>query len=170
MRRHGSNRPPVAGCRVLSRRMPGRRGAILVVVFVCLAVMTLMFMAVARQASLAHQRAEASQRSLQAQWLAEAGVQRAVARLAADPAYRGETWRLAARDLGGRDDAEIRIQVEKPAGTAATATIRVEADYPPAAELRCRRVQEITVDNKPLKTGGRPQAAKAAGSTSNASD
>ena len=151
MRRPGSNRPSVAGPHALERCVPDRRvpdrGVIMVVVLVCLGVMTLMFMALARQAGLVHRRAEVSQRSLQAQWLAEAGVQRAAARLAADPAYRGETWRLAAQDLGGRDEAEIRIKVEKRAGPAGRSTIRVEADYPPAADLRCRQVEEIMVDS-----------------------
>ena len=32
------------------------------------------------------------ERTLQAEWLAESGVERAVARLAGDTSYRGETW------------------------------------------------------------------------------
>jgi len=154
------HRHPNGGVDAGPRHRPEtRRGMILVVVLVCLAVVTLMFMAVARQAGFSRRTAQLSQRGLQAQWLAEAGVERAAARLAADPAYAGETWHIAAQDLGGRDEAEIRIEVAKTARPPGRSTIRVEADYPPAAELRCRRVKEIEVDEQLLKTGGPSPAA-----------
>ena len=54
------------------------------------------------QGRLAPARAgrRSQERRLQAEWLAESGAQRAVARLARDHDYTGETWSLTARDLG----------------------------------------------------------------------
>lgn len=125
-----------------------RRGTVLVMVVACLVVASMMLVAVARQAALARRSAQAGQRSLQAQWLAEAGVERAVARWAADPAYAGETWRIAAGELDSLDDAEVRIMLQPVAGRPGRSSIRVEADYPRAAELRFRSTKQIEVDRE----------------------
>jgi hypothetical protein len=62
--------------------------------------------------------------------LAEAGLVRAARRLASDPAYAGETWRLDAAAGLPAGAAEIHIEVA-PAEDAATASsLRVVARYP----------------------------------------
>ena len=129
----------------------------MVVVLVCLTVAGIMLVVVARQAGIARRTVDRSLRSAQAQWLTEAGVERAVARLAADPAYAGETWHVSAQELGGRDDAEVRIKIKKVAGRPGRLPVGVEADYPRDALLRCRRVKQIEVDRAPITP---PQAAR----------
>jgi hypothetical protein len=129
----------------------------MVVVLVCLMVAGIMLVGVARQAGIARRTVDRSLWSAQARWLTEAGVERAVARLAADPAYAGETWRVSAQELGGRDDAEVRIRTKELAGRPGRLAVGVEADYPRDALARCRRVKQIEVDREPITS---PQAAR----------
>ena len=96
--------------------------------------------------AMERQAVQMNQRSLQASWLAEAGVERAAARLAADPKYAGETWIISAKELAADDDAVVRIQVETIAGQPERRSVRVEADYADAPEYRCRQVKQIVVD------------------------
>jgi hypothetical protein len=159
------------GCCDFQRR---QRGAILIVVLVCLAVAAAMSVVVVRQIAAERHVVQMNHRSLQALWLAEAGVERAAARLAADPKYAGETWTIPAEELaaGKRgqspfvhstrravpangdcplfpaadDGAVVRIQVETIAGQSERRSVRVEADYPDAPERRCRQVKQIVVD------------------------
>ncbi len=127
-----------------------RRGAILVVVLVCLMVSAAILVCVVRQVGMSRQTQRTSQGSVQAAWLAEAGVERAAARLAANAAYAGETWPIPAAELGGNDDAEVRIKAERMAGRSGQWKIRVEADYPTAPAFRCRRVKEILIDRETM--------------------
>jgi hypothetical protein len=135
-----------------------RHGAILVVVLVCLMVAAAIFVCVVRQVGMSRQAGQTSHRSVQAGWLAEAGAERAAARLAASAAYAGEIWHIPAAELRGTDTAEVRIKAERLAGRAGRWRIRVEADYPTAPELRCRRVKEIVIDREQIAT---PKAAAA---------
>jgi Tfp pilus assembly protein PilX len=149
----------IRGNRKTVRTSRGRRGAVLVVVAVCLALAGVLLLAVTRQAALTRRSTQSSQRRLQAQWLAEAGVERAVARLAADRAYTGETWSIATHALDGQHDAEVRIKTQPVAGRAGRSAVHVEADYPRIAELRCRWTKQIEVDREPIAS---PPAAKSA--------
>ena len=135
-----------------------RRGVIVIVVIVCLMVAAAIIVLVARQAGMQRRTQRTSHWGVQAEWLAEAGIERAAARLAANAAYVGETWHIAAADLGGDDAAEVRIKTEAIANHPGQRMIRVEADYPIAPELRCRRVKQMLVDREKMAS---PPAAKA---------
>ena len=121
-----------------------RRGMLTVVVLVCLLVLTLIAGAILRAGSAHREDQRAAERRLQAEWLAEAGLQRAAARLAADPGYTGETWEIPARELGSADDATVTIAVEKPGGDPKRRTIRAQADYPRDPPRRARSTRQMT--------------------------
>lgn len=133
-----------------------QRGAILIVVLVCLAVAAAISVTVVRQIAAERQAVQMNYRSVQALWLAEAGLERAAARLAADPKYNGETWAIPAMELvadeGKRGQspsagtAVVKIQVETIADQPERRSVRVEADYSDAPERRCRQIKQIVVD------------------------
>ena len=83
---------------------------------------------------------------MQAQWLAEAGVERAVARLAANADYAGETWNIPAEELAGGEAAVVRIHAETIADQPDRRAIHVEADYPDDPQHRCRKIKQIVAD------------------------
>jgi hypothetical protein len=139
-----------------------RRGLTTVAVLVCL-VIILLISGVLLKIGVAHRdRVRAIERSLQAEWLAQAGLDRAVARLASSAGYAGETWALAPRDLGltqaeGGEPARaalVLIKIEKPPGAPDQRLIKVQADFPPDSPHRARHSTQMLVTLGALKTGG----------------
>jgi hypothetical protein len=122
------------------------RGFALAIALICIIVMGLIAAAVLAMARRAGVASRAESRRVQAYWLAEAGVERAAARLAIDPDYRGEAWPIAAEALGGLDAALVRIEVTPTGGRPDRRAVRVEADYPADPTRRARRIRDITID------------------------
>ena len=93
------------------RRSNPRRGLTLIPSLVCLVVATACRAVLLRQAHTERVMVKSLERNEQAQWLAESGLARALARLAADRSYQGETWKLpaeAARRPARRRGADHR--------------------------------------------------------------
>ncbi|MDX1944337.1 MAG: hypothetical protein SFU86_02945 [Pirellulaceae bacterium] len=98
-------------------RLADKRGGALVVALITLLVVG-MIAGTLVTALLAAQRQNRRQHDqAQAQWLAEAGIARGLARLAKKPAYRGETWLAPVRlpevaEDDPRAAGEVTITVE----------------------------------------------------------
>ncbi len=139
-----------------------RRGLTTVAVLVCLVVILLISGVLLKIGVAQHDRERAAEHGLQAEWLAQAGLDRALARLASSAGYAGESWLLAARDLGlpeapgGATDkaALVRIQIEKPPGAPGRRLIKVQADFPPDLPHRARYSTQMLIELGSLKTGG----------------
>jgi len=98
-----------------------RRALLVLSVLACLTLVMLLAAAWLRIIVLERQQLRAQQNRLQAEYLAQSALSRAAARLAANPDYDGETFRVSAESLG--------------AGSPATVTIRLEAGDDPQARL-----------------------------------
>jgi hypothetical protein len=106
---------------------------------------------------------------LQADWLLESGVSRALAH-AADRDYKGETWRLSAADLGLPERstqpngetkvtvhaAIVTIDVDQSEAQTGRRRVRVHADYPVAGDHVSRRSRELLINLEPAKAGAVP--------------
>jgi type II secretory pathway component PulK len=118
---------------------------VLVMLVVVMCVALALFGVWARRAVRAQRRMESRQYRMQAQRLAEAGVRRALARLAADPNFTNETWSVPADQLDQRHAAAVRIEIasspfenklhcqataEFPEGTARRATVAEAVEIP----------------------------------------
>jgi hypothetical protein len=143
----------------LSRRERGRRrGAVLIVILVCLTLATMLLLLLAQAAATEHRASQRHLWTAQAQWIVEAAVERAAARLAADPKYTGETWTITSDELAGDCGGRAKITVEPQGGSATDAfTVRVAVDYPDDPTHRCHRqhatvVELPTADKKLEKT------------------
>jgi hypothetical protein len=137
-----------------------RRGITAVVVLICLVVVSLLS-GVLLKVGMAHrQTVRAEERRLQAEWLAQSGLERARHKLAETALYTGETWKLTAADLGlraaeagGQGAAVVRITVE-PAGSGSSAKrIKVEADCLPDPPRRARHSLQVQVELATQKRG-----------------
>jgi hypothetical protein len=82
---------------------------------------------------------------VQTAWLAESGLERAAERLAADPAYAGETWKIAADRLGGLDAAAVVIRVKKDDSQTDRRLVEVEASYPSEGTPQARLTRQTTI-------------------------
>ncbi len=111
-----------------------RSGLTIIAVMLTLSVLVILGSVVLRATALRRGVARGLEHRMQAQWLAESALERARARLAADPAYKGETWTLTPADLGrpatntATPAAQVAITIEQANdGTAAIAAV---ADLP----------------------------------------
>jgi type II secretory pathway pseudopilin PulG len=125
----------------------------MIVVLVCLIVLAMMGGVLLRRGQAQRGQVEAEERRLQAEWLAEAGLERASARLAESPEYNGEIWELSPQDLSGRWPAQVLIEVSKVAGNPGRRQVRVRADYPLQESLRARQSKQTIVELDSSRVG-----------------
>jgi hypothetical protein len=124
-----------------------RRGAILVVIIVCFALAATLFVLLAGSAVAERRAAETRYWSLQAQWLAEAALERAAARLATDAKYDGETWTVPAEQLGGNRPGVVKIGIDRSdVDHPGRRLVRVEAHYPDDPKHRCRWEKQVAME------------------------
>ncbi len=131
---------------------PPRRGTALVVALVALMLVGILGGVLVRRGLEANRRAALSARQAQVAALWQSGLDRARARLAADPAYAGETWAIPAASLGGRESAKVTIRVRPAPNGPARATIQAEFPLESAAPSRTRR--EVTIEAGQKAQGG----------------
>jgi Tfp pilus assembly protein PilX len=143
-RRRNGNARSLCGADCALRAAGKRRGGILVLALICLVLAAALIGTVLRQVQLQRRQIAQHDRRLQAEWLAESGLERAAARLRADPAYSGETWVVPPSDLGGTDPGEVIVHVESTAQMNSR-NIRVEAAYPAQSTERVRRTKQATL-------------------------
>jgi len=132
----------------------GRRAPtayVLVGVIICLTVVMVIATAWMKTIVLEHKHVRAAAHGVQAEYLAASGVERAMARLAEDPGYSGETWRVDRRSLQSRDGATVTIRVLRAPEDPPTRRIRVTAEYPDEGTARAQRTSEISIQ---LPTAG----------------
>lgn len=139
----------------MTRSMTPRRGLALVPALVCVVLVGLLCAAVLRLAHAQRGVAAAEGRRMQAEWLAESGLARASARLAADPGYKGETWELSPAALGSDEAGVVRIAVEPVESDKARRRVRVVAEYPRGeSPHRAKLGKHLTIDVGTERPGG----------------
>lgn len=126
-----------------ARCIRGRRGATMLVAMVCLVLVTMLLGALLRLAMTQRRQVAYEQMRLQADWLAEAAVERAVHRLASDGNYTGETWTFTSEELGGVQAGEATIQVGDVPEESGVRQIVVRATYPTDAVRFATRTKQI---------------------------
>jgi hypothetical protein len=130
----------------VTRKKEQRRAAVMVVVLVCLMVLLMLGGVLLRRAQTQRAQVHAEEFRAQAEWLAEAGLERASARLSASPDYDGETWDLAPESLTGRWPGRVVIAVQNVNGNPGRRMVRVRADYPVHEALRARQSKQAVIE------------------------
>jgi hypothetical protein len=131
---------------MIARRRP-HTGSILIGVLAALLVVTGIVASMVKSALQARQAVQQQRLVVQTEFLLEAGIQRAVAKLAANPEYAGETWRLDAEILSGFDAAIVKINVSPPDGETAS-SVETIAQFPADSPRSVRRSFTFTVSNE----------------------
>ena len=121
-----------------------KRGAVLVCVVVCLAVATLLLAGMLQRTLLTKRQIRTERHLRQAEWLVQAGAERAAFRLASDEEYTGELWSLAADAIVGTDSGVVSISVN--GDSTDRASVRVVAEYPSGSVASIRRTREFLID------------------------
>ena len=126
----------------MKQKSSQRRGAVLLMALICLTLLVMFGASLLKLALMERKALESRQRTSQARRLAEAGFERAAARLAHDPAYRGETWSLAGDEAVSGRPAAVTIQVDVVEDHPDRRWIAVQADYPSDAATRARQSKQ----------------------------
>ena len=128
--------------RIAGTSIVTRRGAVALTVIVLLILIGILCGALVRGAAAGREQLRQEERRAQADWLAEAGLERAAAKLAGAGDYRGETWRVPAAELGGSWEGVVQIRVEADGGRH---RVRAEATYPADSPRGARRTKRAIV-------------------------
>jgi hypothetical protein len=131
----------------------------MLIILACFALAATLFVLLGRMAFAERRASELQLWTVQAQWLAEAALERAAARLRADAEYGGETWNISAVELGGEKAALVEIRVESVDDDESSdkLVILVTADYPNDPVHRCRWKKQLEIT---LKTTSAEAAEK----------
>jgi len=136
--------------KIAGRSTCRRPGLTIVAVMLALSILVILCGVMLRTTAVRRLAARDSERRLQAEWLAESGLERGLARLAADPAYKGETWSLTPADLGrpaGHTPAEaarVAITVESTPSHDSR-ILNVVALYPLDQPVRARASRQLEI-------------------------
>jgi hypothetical protein len=117
---------------------------VLICVVVCLAIATLLIAAMVQRTLLTRRQIRTERQLRQAEWLVEAGVERAAFRLANDEDYSGEQWPLSADAIVGTHPGLVSISVRRE--STGPASVQVAAQYPSGGAVSIRRSREFLVD------------------------
>jgi len=127
----------------LGKTRPHRSGLVLLATIVCMAAVMMFFAAWVRVAVAERKQLHSIEDRVQAEYLAASAVRKARARLIAEPAYEGETWRLEREALGGRTGV-AQIEIKRDASSEER-IIRVTAQVPADAVQRAMHTTQITI-------------------------
>ena len=122
-----------------------RRGMTSVVALVALFVILLIGGALLKLSQGRRTNLRLEERSLQAELLAESGIELGWAKLRQKADYPGETWKIAAGELGGRGAGVVSIRVEPVPNQPERRRIVATADYPAESEFRTRMTRESII-------------------------
>jgi Tfp pilus assembly protein PilX len=125
-----------------------RRGVVLILVLACLAIASVLLLTGIKLALSSHRVQRTFGWSVQARLLAESGLERAAAQLAADPDYKGETWKISAKDLSGDEAGTVKIEVKPVPENDNRRLVKVEADFPDDPLDSVRYSKELTMEVK----------------------
>jgi hypothetical protein len=117
----------------------------MMIVLVCLAILLAVAAATLAVGRARRRQGRLDERRLQAEWLAESGLDRAAARLAGSSDDPGETWDIPAADLDGVHAGRVVIEVER-GETKGDRRVRIRADFPAVGVEKARHVIETILE------------------------
>ncbi len=88
-----------------------RHATVLICVLACMAVVTALVTSTAQMALQTRKSMRLQHQLRQVEQLLEAGIDRAAQRLANDPEYTGEIWKLLPTTFSGGEEATVTIEV-----------------------------------------------------------
>jgi Tfp pilus assembly protein PilV len=116
--------------RRLSFRARDRRGFGLIPVIAVFAIAVTICAVWTKFSIRQHLDQRRSEERAQAAWLADAAIRRGAAMRTLDPDFNGETWVVAAEQIGRLSTAVVTIRVESVEGTPRAVRISARARYP----------------------------------------
>ena len=127
----------------VQRQHAARRGAVLVIVMVCLLLISLLMASLLKSALLQRRQLINEQFRVQADWILESALERAAQQRLDDPDYRGEVWQISPVDLGTRYAASAEITLKPEVKDDRLISIQARVHYPENAAFSVTRTKKI---------------------------
>ncbi len=122
-----------------------RHGAALIFAMIALLIVSMIGGGILNLTVAQHRQAQQEQVRLQAEWLADAALERAAARLAQSADYTGETWHISAAALGGDAPGRVQIDVARRPDRPGLRALTIVASYPGESPQRARVEKQVFV-------------------------
>jgi hypothetical protein len=143
--------PDTSTCRRrLGTVQADRSGLLVVAALVCLLVVTSIVAAMLHSAVRARRALHVERDRRQAELLVEAGADRAVARLASDPEYRGDTWAIDSSFIVNLGDGRVTTSISRSADTEPW-QLHIVVEYPLNREFPIRRSHTYKIASSPAQ-------------------
>ncbi len=126
-------------------KLPKQSGVALLLVILCMIIITTMIGAMLRHVTLANRQMKQRMYQIQATWLVESGVERAVFAIQQDADYSQETWRVTAEELDGQYAGQVEIRVHSETDDDSLVAVDVLAIYPHPSEFGVKVRKRIMV-------------------------
>ncbi len=135
--------------RAVNSAQPARRGAILLIAMVCVLVVSLIGTTLLQMALTERRQLQKEQARLQAGWLLESALERAVVQLRRNSEYRGEVWQVTLNPSGRSQIATMNIEVEPVPDLPNRRELHLVAECPQGSEQRARSSRRTVIDIDP---------------------
>ena len=120
-----------------------RRAVVLMSVLVCMAVAMVLFLAWLKTAAMERRQLIAQQDRVQAELLADAGLDRAAAQLQSTSDYSGEIWQIGAETFAGRGAATVTIRSSPRKRMSLRASSKPLPSIPPVRLRACDEANKL---------------------------
>jgi flagellar basal body-associated protein FliL len=127
------------------RRARGRRGSMLIIFMVSLAMLSLTAAALVRVTLLHRSMVRSNEVRIQSEWLFHSAVARAASQLKTNAGYDGEEWKIEAESLGQSSSAVAKISVETIDGKTNERRVAISVIYPPDNVQRATVSRTVTI-------------------------
>ena len=124
---------------VISNR--ARKGAVLTVVMICLLICSSILASILTLQMRSLRQLQREEAAIQADFYAQAGLERALIRFRKDPEYRREEWKPGSGDSAGL----VTIDVVPSASVPREFKLQIVARFPAEGENSPQRIREVTV-------------------------
>ncbi len=132
-------------CKSIRTASAHRRGAVLAMALIAFAAAAAILFTILQSALKDHRQIRDQQFLTQARLLAQAGIDRGLAKLIARADFRDDIWQIESKDLNDVGPAEVRIEVAPLPETPEAFRVTATANYPSDSEHRAQQTQTTTI-------------------------
>lgn len=129
------------------------RGLAMIAVLAVLMIVGGFSLTVVRSVTARRQMLLGEERRIQAEWLAEAGLERALAKQRTSGDDKPETWNIPEEELGGRGAGRVTIKWAPSPPDTGRRTLLIEAKYPADIPEHAFVRREFIVNSASTKPG-----------------
>lgn len=126
-------------------RRGNRRGTVLVIFMVSLAMLSLTAAAMLRVTLLQRSMVQSNELRIQSEWLFQSAVARASSELKSNAEYTGEEWKMTAQSLSQTSNAVANISVDTVDGKTNERRVAITVLYPPDDAQRAIVSRSVTI-------------------------